>query len=407
MTKRLMLLVAILTVSAGAEWISIGPDGGNVQALAVDYGQPQVMYAVPYEYPDNPRLFRSSDAGASWNAVGVLSEAFVSVLAVDRHQPQVLYALGGYNSVMRSSDRGASWGSIAIPGAAQCLSSDPFFAGRVIAAGYTLGSFPEAAVFISTDFGRTWSQQALGPDTNYAYSVAFDPVNSGIAYVGCYRGMVYRTTDAGNSWGLRNTGLPAGSALTSLSVNPGDPRIVITGAADGVYRTTSAGDSWTRVGSVARTYALDFSPAQANIAYLVGYDSTTRLFVSTDTGASWTAQPSNVILGKATSLRADPLSGDGVYLNGGTGILKSSDQGAHWNMASNGIRVARIPVITVPRWERSRVYLEAAENGVFKSGNSGAAWTRCEDFLSCGSICGIGITPGTGNDVLWALEGMG
>jgi photosystem II stability/assembly factor-like uncharacterized protein len=405
--RKMTLLVVLILAGAQAAWIPVGPDGGNVLALAIDYSNPTTMYCIPYEYPALPRVFRTLDQGAGWSAVGALPGNSVAGLVVDRHDPQRLYSLTGGSSVEVSSDGGASWEYVSLPGNGLQLKSDPHNSGRVMAAGYLYTTFTQAAAFISTDFGEHWSMQLLAPDTNYAYSLDFDPVNPGVVYIGCYKGMVYRTTDGGATWTLRNGGLPYETALSGISVNPGNPEIVIAAAADGIYRTTDGGANWTRTGSIARAYSLEFSPAQANLGYLVGYDSTTRLFVSTDTGATWTIQQSNLSLGKATTMLADPAFGDGIFLNGGMGVLHSTDQGASWAFRNDGLRIARISTISVSPGDRRRVYVEVTDNGVFRSSDGGADWTRCEDFLSCGSICGIGVAPGSGFDVLWALEGLG
>jgi photosystem II stability/assembly factor-like uncharacterized protein len=401
------LLLPVMVATGLADWIPVGPDGGNVQALGIDYQQPANMYAVPYEYPDNPRVFKSTNAGASWDAVGRVPDPSVTSVCVDRHQPGVLYALGRGTEVLRSTDGGAAWSSVVLPGVGMQVCPDPLVSGRVFAVGYVSTSYTQPAVFISTDFGRSWSQTILEDDTNYVYSCDWDPVNADVAYVGCYLGRVYRTSDGGGSWELRNVGLPLTSAIMSLSVNPGNPQVVVAAASDGLFRTTDAGASWTQVGAMARVYAVEFSPAQSQMGYLVGYDTTAHLYVTTDQGATWQVQSSNLILGKATSLIADPLSGDGAWINGGTGVLKTTDRGAHWSPMNAGMRIATISTITACPSNRSRVYLESYQNGVFKSSDCGDNWTRCEDFLSCGNICGIGIVPGVDADILWALEGKG
>jgi photosystem II stability/assembly factor-like uncharacterized protein len=405
--RQLTLLLLLALAVVNAEWVPVGPDGGNVLALAVDYSNPTTMYCVPYEYPANSRVFRTSDQGASWSPVGVLPTTAVAGLAVDRHDPLRLYALSGGNSVLVSSDGGANWRTVSLPGYGVDLKSDPGQPGRVMAAGYTISGQTFATVFVSTDFGSSWTTRTLGPDTNYAYCLDFDPVNPGVAYVGCYRGMVFRTTDGGSNWSLRNGGLPSDASLMGISVNSGDPCIICAAASDGLFRTTDAGANWSQVGTVARVYSIEFSPCVASIGYLIGYDSTARVFVSTDAGASWSVQPSSITLGKANSLIADPANGDGIFLPGGMGVSSSSDRGATWSLCNTGLRIAAISTISVSPWDRRRVYVEAAGNGVFSSLDCGANWVRCEDFLSCGSICGIGVAPGSGPDMLWALEGLG
>jgi len=110
---------------------------------------------------------------------------------------------------------------------------------------------------------------------------------------------------------------------------------------------------------------------------------------------------------KGGSLIIDPSNADVVYSPGAKGVMKTTDRGAHWAPANSGISIATISTISSSPWNQSNVYVECYENGVFRSSDGGAAWTRCADFLSCGAICGIGLAPGVGADVMWALEGAG
>jgi photosystem II stability/assembly factor-like uncharacterized protein len=402
----LALALAALAIPACADWVSIGPDGGNVTALALDPGQPATLYALPYEYPDNPRVFATSDGGAAWASVGRLPDYSVNALVVDQHQSSCLYGMTS-SAVWRSTDAGVNWSSSPLPASAMGIATDPFAAGRVLLGGYSYTSYPEPAVMVSTDYGQTWGLSVLDTDTNYTYCIAFDPVNPGIAYAGCSYGVVFKTTDAGAHWTSASAGLGSGTSVQALAVNSANPQVVLAAGSDGVYRTTDAGGSWQRAGEMSAAFDVALTAANPALAYCVGYDTAPHLYVSTDTGATWTVQPGNMQPGKGGSLVTDPSAGDVVYAPGATGVLKTTDRGAHWTAANSGIRIATISTISVSQWRRRSVYLEAAANGVFESQCAGDTWTRCADFLSCGSICGIGLAPGTDADVLWALEGSG
>jgi hypothetical protein len=110
---------------------------------------------------------------------------------------------------------------------------------------------------------------------------------------------------------------------------------------------------------------------------------------------------------KGGSVIPDPSNADVVYSPGVRGVIKTTDRGAHWAAANTGIRIASIPTISSSPWNPRAVYVEATDNAVFQSQCAGDTWTRCADFLSCGAICGIGLAPGVGTDVMWALEGSG
>jgi photosystem II stability/assembly factor-like uncharacterized protein len=403
---RFTLALAALASISHAEWVAIGPDGGIVNALALDPQNPATLYALPYEYPDNPRVFKTVNGGASWTDVGRLPDYGVNALRVDPHESSYLYGLDAA-SVWRSTDGGGSWSSASLPASAMGIATDPLVPGRLFAGGYSYSTYPVAVVLISTNYGQSWSMVTLDPDTGYTYCTTCDPVHAGTVYAGCAYGLVFKSTDGGAHWDSASSGLPATSYVQALAVNPQNPDIVLAAASDGMYRTTDAGGSWARAGEITMAFDVALTPANSALAYCLGYDSAPRLYVSTDSGATWAVQPGNVQQSKGGALITDPSDGDVVYSPGATGVMKTADRGAHWAGVNSGIRVATISTISSSPWDMSNVYLECASNGVFRSTDGGIDWTRCQDFLSCGAICGIGLAPGGGNDIMYALEGSG
>jgi photosystem II stability/assembly factor-like uncharacterized protein len=394
---------------AGAEWVSIGPDGGHVQALAVDPARPQTLFAAIYDYPDNARLFRSDAAGNGWTLVGRIPYSSVSRLCVDPHDSTFLYASPRTNILFRSSDRGRTWTQLSVPGYASAFEPDPCVAGRLYAGGYYYsGSEYHAALYVSTDRGSSWSVSMPRPDTVfYAYACAADPTAAGRVYLGSNNGYLHVTTDAGATWQLANSGIPSTASMQRLSVNR-DGSAVLAATSAGIYRSTDDGATWSLAGGgVAAAMSAEFSPGDASRAWALGRADSMRVFVSTDAGANWEQPVPGYVTSKVANLVPDPGAGTSAYLSTQTGIYRSSDMGNNWNTAHTGLRIAKISTISTGPWGTGRAYLEVSENGVFKTSDYGRTWTRCADFLSCGNICGIGVEFGTDVDVLYALEGSG
>jgi len=402
----LTLALAALASLAYAVWVPIGPDGGNIVALALDAQEPATLFALPYEYPDGPRVFKTTTGGSGWTSVGLLPDYSVNTLLVDPHESEYLYGMTS-SMVWRSTDGGASWESHSLPTTAMGIAADPLVSGGLMAGGYSYTPHPVPVVMTSTDYGQSWSAEVLDPDTGYAYCVAFDPVRTGTAYAGCAYGLVFKTTDGGAHWDSACVGLPEKTSVLTLAVNAGNPDIVLAAASDGMYRTTDAGGSWARAGDMTTAFDVALTPANSALAYCLGYDTAPCLFVSTDSGATWAVRPGNVQQSKGGSLIADPSDGDVVYSPGMTGVIRTTDRGEHWAAANTGIRIAAIPTIISSPRNPQALYVEATDNAVFQSQCAGDTWTRCEDFLSCGAICGIGLAPGFDADVIWALEGSG
>jgi len=97
------------TVSAGNNvWTSHGPDGGMINALAIDPTTPSTLYAGTW----GGGVFKSADGGASWSAVNTgLTNTHIRALAIDPATPSTLYA-GTYaygGGVFKSTNGGTSW----------------------------------------------------------------------------------------------------------------------------------------------------------------------------------------------------------------------------------------------------------------------------------------------------------
>lgn len=408
MGRYTVFAVALLVLGSMsyADWVPIGPDGGYISALALDPQHPATLYALPYEYPDGPRVFRTTDGGSAWATVGRLPDNSVNMLVVDPHESDYLYGMTS-STVWRSTDGGASWDNYSLPNYATSIAADLLVPGRLFVSGFNYSSYYVPVVMVSTDYGQSWGTTVLDSDTGYAYCVAFDPVHSGTAYAGCMYGLVFKTTDGGATWDSACSGLPTSASIDDIAVNPGNTDIVLVAASDGVYRSTDAGGTWSKNGGISVAFDLALSPANPALAYCLGYAAEPCLFISTDSGATWTLQPGNVQQSKGGSLIVDPSDADVVYSPGTAGVVKTTDRGEYWAAANTGIRIATIPTISVSPWNRQAIYVEATDNAVFQSQTGGDTWTRCEDFLSCGAICAIGLAPGVGHDVIWALEGSG
>ncbi len=79
---------------SSAPWVSNGPEGHTVFALAIDPATPSTLYAGTF----GGGVFKSTDSGGSWSAVNTgLTNTSVRALAIDPATPSTLYAgtLGG------------------------------------------------------------------------------------------------------------------------------------------------------------------------------------------------------------------------------------------------------------------------------------------------------------------------
>ncbi|HLN58267.1 MAG TPA: hypothetical protein VK416_06875, partial [Thermoanaerobaculia bacterium] len=92
--------------SAGVNvWTSSGPEGGVINALAIDPFTPATVYAGT----SGGGLFKSVDGGGRWTAANTgLTNLNVYALAIDPIAPATVYA-GTYGGLFKSVNGGGSW----------------------------------------------------------------------------------------------------------------------------------------------------------------------------------------------------------------------------------------------------------------------------------------------------------
>src|SRR5437899_11548906 len=90
-------------------WISNGPEGGTINALAIDPQTPSTLYTGT----NGAGVFQSPDGGASWRAINSgLTDTIIKALAIDPVAPSALHAGASMGGVFLSTDGGASWSAI-------------------------------------------------------------------------------------------------------------------------------------------------------------------------------------------------------------------------------------------------------------------------------------------------------
>ncbi|HEY5981717.1 MAG TPA: hypothetical protein VIT41_18985, partial [Microlunatus sp.] len=153
-------------------WVSIGPRnvGGRIRAIAVEPGDPKIMYAAPA----SGGVFTSVDGGDSWFPLWHDEPSLsMAALAISPSNQAVVWAGTGEtqagggetipaNGVWRSPDRGATWRP---PNAGESILTARIHA---LAAHPTNDQVCWAAaggpdgLYRTTDGGRTWTQFAAG-----------------------------------------------------------------------------------------------------------------------------------------------------------------------------------------------------------------------------------------------------
>jgi photosystem II stability/assembly factor-like uncharacterized protein len=173
-----------------------GLPGTDVHGLGMDPQNPDTLYA----YIVDEGIYRSTDAGESWELVS--SEAGVmGPILVDSRDTDTLYVSSMQGSFLKSTDGGEGWETVSsFPGGGMVMSisqswenPDTFYAAD------------GQRVLKSSDSGESW--RAVGEDLPGVSVVAVSTSDPRTLYAGVLEGdtaTVYRSGDGGESWRARN-----------------------------------------------------------------------------------------------------------------------------------------------------------------------------------------------------------
>ena len=377
---------------SGGQWTFAGPGniGGRVVDVAFDPRNPEVLWVAAA----TGGVFKSLDAGASWIPVFDQQPVLtIGDLALAPSNPDIVYvgtgeANGSVNNyagagMYRSNDAGASWEFAGLEettsiGRVVVHPSNP----DVVWAG-AIGSYylPDAhrGVYKSTDGGASWRRTLAINDSTGVIDLVMRPDNPDILFAASWQRVrrptgsrlfgrgsgIWRSRDGGETWERLDAsrGLP-------------DPANYIDA------------EGRARIGRVG----IDISPSHPDTMYAFYSDGNGYLgfYASHDGGDSWfDADPNRMMtqksnLGQAPhpilfnfswffgQVRVHPTNPDNVFVLD-VQIMETTDADASW-VHTNGTHVDHHAMAFHP--SNPDIILEGNDGGVALSRDGGTTWER-------------------------------
>ncbi len=353
----LVLLVSqvVNPVTAAIEtWSPIGPQGGNILALAVAPGDPRRLYV------GTPAgVFHSHDGGLTWNAMGGIELGFLA-LAVDPNNPEAVLA-------------SAADGRLSSP-----------------------------VLWRTADAGRTWSESAGGDAAGVASAILalqFHPSDPEVVYALAQREGVLRSRDQGRTWTLLPG--PAGP-FKQLVIDPDfGERLYLISENGRLDCSDDGGRAWSTCMEGLRrgqgVVSLVFDASHPRTLFLLA----DRLYHSHD-GRRWEPLPHRLPPGNFEALTTHPQDQATLYLATREGLFVSRERGP-WKLISRGqLPYGRVRTLLVhPHPER---LLATTESGVWSS-LDGALWDSANAGLFASTWSGLAAVGSAAGTEIFAWRG--
>ena len=392
LARALFPLVALCSSAAAQSpmlygdmhWRSIGPvRAGRARAAAGVATQPNVFYAGF----DNGGVWRSTDYGSTW--VPLFDDqptGSIGAIAVAPSNPDIIYVGSGAgiirpdlatgDGVYKSTDAGLTWTHLGLRETAMIanIAVDPGNPDRlfVAALGHPYGPNAERGVFRSQDGGKTFEKVLYKDEYTSANDVVIDPSDPNIVYAGLWQQQ--QSFKEGDDFGA-----------------PGN----------GIFKSTDGGTTWTHLteGLPDQIEAnLAIAPSDPSIVYAMvagvapaGVQArptagVVNFYKSTDKGAHWqiaadtTARPLDqrplvrIGGGDLATLAIDPKNPNVVYST--TIVLwRTEDGGKTWSAvrgAPGGDDYQKTWINPL----NPDILLVVSDQGAVVSANRGASWSN-------------------------------
>jgi len=388
------LLVAVPASADAPVWSSNGPYGGRVRALAIspDYPTDRLVLAGA----DKAGLFRSTDAGATWQSTpGLPVNLTISSIVISPGfgQDRTVFISTAEGGVYKSWDGGEAWnlwsGGLSSATVAQLAISPGYVADQ------TLIAATDRGVYLTTTAGKVWN--AVGPSiTALSVAIGSRGGTSLAAFAGTIMGL-YASTDGGRIWNATALNSVPVVAI-ALSPNYANDHTLLAGTLRGAYFSTDGGATWEEPWLVTQTiHSALFSPGYAS-DHTLFLGTEEGIYVSRDGGETWAA--TDQVRDTVHTLVAVPDYATHPTLYAGkdrNGVYVSADAGETWAASNSGIASLPFEAVAVsPNFIQDRTVFAGGPSGIWKSTDDGRTWHTTQ--LNFAEVRAVACSPSYATD---------
>jgi len=236
-------------------------------------------------------ILRTTDAGETWNEVAFSDDGGDPLLGIAGPYNGALYAFGAFGLMMRSEDLGKTWERVTLT--------------------INLPDKPQVEAVPTDD--DPFATGGMADDHADRHLNAMTQTQDGTLVLVGERGLILRSTDAGQSWTPVDD-VYAGSFFGISALPSGT--LVVYGMRGHVFYSTDSGQSWTASQAPVETSLFGGAVTQDGALVLVGASNT--VLRSGDDGKTFT----QVVQDSRNGLTALLPLADGGWLTAGEGGLK-------------------------------------------------------------------------------------
>ena len=355
---------------SGLELRNIGPAlmSGRIADIAIHPDKSSTWYVAV----GSGNLWKTTNSGTTWETIFDDQPSYsIGCVTIDPSDPDTIWVGTGENvggrhvgygdGVYRSLDAGASWEQVGLESSEHIgnIVVDPTDSNTVwvAAQGPLWSPGGERGVYKTTDGGANWEKVLGGGEYTGANEVHLDPRDPSVIYAVLHQRFrnvaalinggpetaIHKSTDGGATWRELDNGLPGEDmGKIGMAISPLDPDVVyatveLAHREGGFYRSPDGGETWEKrsdylSGGTGPHYYQEIFASPHKFDRI--YQMDVRLHVSEDGGKTFNRVPEEFKHGDNHALA---FTDDPDYLLSGAdgGVYESWDLGQNWKFVAN------------------------------------------------------------------------